>query len=116
MLTCNEKQDVEKEEGKKKKYNRMKARGGERREREERESLWYRSTVLLSETTLKDVIAKWVLVSLPKQQLIVQEEMASCCARGGWGWILGKIIHWKGCEALKQVAQGSSWVTMPEGI
>lgn len=32
--------------------------------------------------------------------------MASICTGGGLDWALGKIIHWKGGQALEQGAQG----------
>ena len=42
--------------------------------------------------------------------------MASSCARGGLGWILGKNILKKSGEALAQAAQGGDGVTIPGGV
>ena len=41
--------------------------------------------------------------------------MASSCARGGLGWILGKLHLRKSGEAVAQAAQGSGGVTVPGG-
>lgn len=41
--------------------------------------------------------------------------MASCCARGGSGWILGSISSPKEQSALAQVVQGSGEST-PHGV
>jgi len=47
-------------------------------------------------------------VDLFSQVIVIgQEEMASSCARGGFGWILGKISSLKVSQALEQAAQGS---------
>ena len=42
--------------------------------------------------------------------------MASSCVRGRLDWILGKVLHQKGCEALEQAAQGSGGVPIPGGV
>ena len=42
--------------------------------------------------------------------------MASRCARGGSGWILGKNYSQKSGEALAQAAQGGGGVTIPGGV
>lgn len=42
--------------------------------------------------------------------------MAVSCARGGLGWILGKLHLRKSSEAVAQAAQGGSRVIVPEGV
>lgn len=34
------------------------------------------------------------------------------CTRGNLDWVLGKILHWKCCQALEHAAQGSGGVTI----
>jgi len=62
---------------------------------EEAERRSYHST-----TTWKVVVAKWVLVSFPRQQVIGWKEMASNCIRESLDWILGNIFSPKGLSSV----------------
>jgi len=48
---------------------------------------------------MKEVVARWVSISSPKQQMIRQEDMASSCTRGGLNW--EKFLHQKGYPLKK---------------
>ena len=45
-----------------------------------------------------------------------QEGTASSCARGGSGWILGRISSQKEHSALKQATQGGGGVIIPGDV
>ena len=56
-------------------------------------------------------------VSAPREPATGQEGTASSCARGGLGWVPGKVLlHQKGGQALAQAAQGAGGVTSPGGV
>lgn len=50
---------------------------------------------LLSTATWWEVVARWRSASAPRQSVTGQEEIAPCCDRRSFDWILGKISPWK---------------------
>ncbi|PKU43198.1 hypothetical protein llap_6505 [Limosa lapponica baueri] len=59
-----------------------------------------RGDLLALSNSLKGGGSQGGSVSSPKSQVMGQEEMASSCARGGSGWILGKMFPRKGFLSL----------------
>ena len=56
-------------------------------------------TLPLSTTTWKEVVARWVSVSSPRELVTGREETASTCARGGLDWMWGETSSPKGLSS-----------------
>ena len=76
-------------------------------------------TLLLSTTSWREVVARWVLACSPLQLAIRQEGTASSCTRGGQGWMLGNtsfFFFWERGQTLERAAQGCGGVIIPGGV
>lgn len=60
-------------------------------------------------STWQEAVARWGLVSAPKETEQGQEETAPSSARKGLGWILGEIFSLKGLPAVGTGCPGQWW-------
>lgn len=67
-------------------------------------------------STWQEAVARWGLVSAPKETEQGQEETAPSSARKGLGWILGEIFSLKGLPGVEQAVQGSGGISISGGI